>query len=85
MHKVSSQSESTSFNQFTPESSIHTYHTRISTRANYYVNRTNSKQGCKSKLILGPKIWAEVPSEIKEFSLKTFTKKYKQYLLTKYD
>ena len=49
----------------------------ISTPADYYVNRTNTKQERKSKLILGPKIWAEVPSDIKEFLLKTFTKKYK--------
>jgi len=72
-HRVSSQCETTNLSSFTPLNSIHNYSTRISTASNYFVNRTNTKLGRKVNVFLDTK------------SLKTFTKKYKQYLLSLYE
>ena len=63
---------------------IHNYGTRRRLNGNYFLKSTNSKFGRTNIEILGPKYWANVPSDLKIYSLQTFTKQYKRYLISHY-
>ena len=64
---------------------IHGYQTRHSTQLNYFLPRKRIETGKKSFQFYGPKIWQEVPSDIKTHSYENFKVKYKRYLLSFYD
>ena len=64
---------------------IHGYQTRHSTQLNYFLPRKRIETGKKSFQFYGPKIWREVPSDIKTHSFENFKVKYKRYLLSFYD
>ena len=69
---------------FTPLSSLHNYYTRNST-TNFFIKRSDTELGQKSKQILGARVWSEVPDHIKDLTFSLFVKKYKQYLISKYE
>ena len=62
---------------FTPLSSLHYYNTRNST-TNFFIKRSNTELGKKSKQIVGARVWSELPDHIKELTLRLFVKKYQQ-------
>ena len=64
---------------------IHGYQTRHSTHLNYFLSRKHIETGKKSFQFYGPKIWQEVPSDIKTHFFENFKVKYKRYLLSFYD
>jgi len=51
----------------------------------YTLPKKRTDLGKKSIDYIGPKIWQEVPTELKVLSHRTFKQKYKQNFLTKYD
>ena len=63
---------------------IHNYGTRRRLNGNYFLKSTNSKFGRTNIEIFGLKYWANVPSDLKIYSLQTFTKQYKRYLISHY-
>ena len=69
---------------FTPLSSLHNYYTRNST-TNFFIKRSNTELGEKSKQILGARVCSEVPDHIKDLTFSMFVKKYKQHLISKYE
>ena len=79
MHCLSSNqdkfSQQSSYSQVT---SLHDHNTSNSTKSNYYIKPTNLGIGRRTMLILGPKIWAQVPYELKQASTKLFAKKLKK-------
>ena len=64
---------------------IHGYQTRHSTQLNYFLPRKRIETGKKFFQFYGPKIWQEVPDDIKTHSFENFIVKYKRYLLLFYD
>ena len=64
---------------------IHEYQTRHSTQLNYFLPQKRIETGKKSFQFYDPKIWQEVPSDIKTHSFENFKVKYKRYLLSFYD
>ena len=64
--------------------SMHTYNTRKRLNENYFSKRTKSKFGRTNIEILGPKYWTSVPSYLKNYSLRTFAKLYKNDIIRQY-
>ena len=64
--------------------SMHTYKTRKRVNENYFSKRTKSKFGRTNIEILGPKYWTGVSSYLKNYSLRTFAKLYKEHIVTQY-
>ena len=58
-------------------SSLHDHNTRYSSKSNYYKKPTNLKIDRRTMHILGPKIWAQVPYELKQAPTNLFAKKLK--------
>ena len=59
----------------------HSYHTRSRTNQNYTFPYTRTNIGQNSLQFVGPKIWNDIPLEIKNSSKFVFKKKYKGYIL----
>ena len=57
-------------------------YTRNST-TNFFIKRSNTELGKKSKQIPEARVWSEVPDHIKDLTFSLFVKKYKQYLISK--
>ena len=62
----------------------HAHNTRYSSKSNYYIKPTNLRIGRRTMHILGPKIWAQVPYELKQAPTNLFAKKLKNHMLSKY-
>ena len=84
MFKMIQLHSGTTSSLFTTLSSLHHYYTRNST-TNFFTKRSNTDLGKKSKQILGARVWWEVPDHIKDLTFSSFVKKYKQYLISKYE
>ena len=65
-------------------SSLHDHNTRYSSKSNYFIKPTNLGIGRRTMHIFGPKIWAQVPRELKQASTNLFAKKLKNRMLSKY-
>ena len=61
---------------------MHSYYTRKRVNENYFTKRTESKFGRTNIEILGPKYWTSVPSNLKNYSLRTFAKLCKEHIIT---
>ena len=71
-------------NFFIDISKIHQYNTRNS-KHNFYTVKQNNKWGYNKIANLGPKVWNDIPNEIKESkSIRIFNQMYKNHLITKY-
>ena len=69
---------------YIPLKSMHSYNTRKRVNENYFSKRTKSKFGRTNIEILGPKYWTSVPSNLKNYSLRTFAKLYKEHIIMQY-
>ena len=65
-------------------SSFHDHNSRYSSKSNYCIKPTNLRIGRRTMHILGPKMWAQVPYELKQASTNLFAKKLKNHMLSKY-
>lgn len=66
--------------KLTPINQIHHYKTRLSTNINYYTSTAKSNLGIGSFSNQGTKIWAKLPTNIKQLPIHLFKKSLKQYL-----
>ena len=64
-------------------SDVHSYNTRYSAKGNFYKARSKTNMGKKTLSALGVSHWQNVPKAFKELSPSCFSKKVKQYLLSK--
>ena len=85
MHFLSSNQDKLSQQSlYSQVSSLHDHNTRYSSKSNYYIKPTNLRIGRRTMHILGPKIWAQVPHELKQAPTNLFAKKLKNHLRSKY-
>ena len=63
---------------------IHSYNTTHSNKGNYVSPKIRTETGKKSIVYWGPKIWQEVPPDIKSKPLPLFKKKYANHLIRHY-
>ena len=62
----------------------HHYKTRRTAKQNYFQPRKRTELGKKTFFYIGPKIWQEVPFELKSLSYNQFKKKLKLFLTNQY-
>ena len=66
-----------------PVTQKHQYKTRQA-KQNYFQPRKRTELGKKTFSYVGPKIWQEVPFELKSLSCNKFKKKFKLFLTSQY-
>ena len=60
----------------------HSHNTRYASRNNFQVVRVNSTKEKSLLKYIGPKVWSEIPTTIKDcISVKSFVASYRTYLL----
>ena len=69
-------------NYFAEIASVRKYQTRLASLQNYYLPRMKTSLGQLSLKFIGPKIWSNIPENLKSSSPYTFGKKYKKVLLS---
>jgi len=69
-------------NYFAEIASVHKYQTRLASLQNYYLPRMKTSLGQLSLKYIGPKIWSNIPENLKSSSPYWFGKKYKKVLLS---
>jgi len=69
-------------NYFAEIASVHKYQTRPASLQKYYLPRMKTSLGQLSLKFIGPKIWSNIPENLKSSSPYTFGKKYKKVLLS---
>ena len=87
MHFLSSNQDKFSQQSlYSQVSSLHNHNTRYRYRSksNYYTKPTNLRVGRRTMHKLGPKIWAQVPYELKQAPTNLFAKKLKNHMFSKY-
>ena len=67
-----------------PLSSIHRHFTRLLKRNNFYIPSSNTNLGKKSFNYLAPKMWQEIPEDIKNIKGKSFKFQLKKYFIKLY-
>jgi len=65
-------------NYFAEIASVHKYQTRLASLQNYYSPRIKTSLGQLSFKYIGPKIWSNIPENLKSSSPYSFGKKYKK-------
>ena len=63
---------------------LHNYSTRHSGSRNYNITTAKTSRGQKSIKFLGPKLWNEVPNDLRTLSKVNFKIKMKNLLLARY-
>ena len=63
---------------------VHQHSTRFSKTANYYRQTTTLNTTQQALTVAGPKLWSEIPAEIKLLNYNQFVSKYKQHLIDIY-
>jgi len=69
-------------NYFSEIASVHKYQTRLTSLQKYYLPRMKTTLGQLSLKYIGPKIWSNIPENLKLSWLYSFGKKYKKVLLS---
>ena len=69
-------------NYFAEIASVHKYQTRLASLQNYYLTRMKTSLGQLALKYVGPKIWSDIPENLKLSSPYSFGKKYKKILLS---
>ena len=82
MHKFSNNHWSGQY-KIKPIQEIHSYFTRSST-SNFYPRLLNSKMSRGALSAAGPKIWSNVPVDLKSLNFCQFKYKLKQHLVNRY-
>ena len=67
-------------NYFAEIASVHNYQTRLASLQKYYLPRMKTTLGQLSLKYIGPKIWSNIPENLKSSSPYSFDKKYKKVL-----
>ena len=62
----------------------HRYKTRLAAQQNYFQSRKRTELDKKTFSYIGPKIWQEVPFELKSLFYNQFKKKFKLFLTCQY-
>ena len=62
----------------------HHYKTKLSAKQNYFQPRKRTELGKKTFSYIGPKIWQEVPFQLKSLSYNQFKMKFKLFLTSQY-
>ena len=65
-------------NYFAEIASVHKYQTRLASLQKYYLPRMNTSSGQLSLRYIGPKIWSNIPENLKSSSPYSLGKKYKK-------
>ena len=68
--------------QYIPDT--HQHSTRFATSSNYNQIKRKSEKGKRTLAFIGPRVWCEIPSDVKSISPGGFKTKYKNSLLQKY-
>ena len=63
---------------------VHQHSTRFSNTSNYFRQTFTLNTTSQALCIIGPKIWSEIPNDIKSLNYKLFISKYKNYLIEQY-
>ena len=63
---------------------MHEHHTRLSSKNNYFIPRKRTDFGKKSFSFVGPKVWQNVPNELKVLNFSQFKRKLKFHFISKY-
>jgi len=69
-------------NYFAEIASAHKYQTRLASLQKYYLPRLKTSLGQLSLKYIGPKIWSDIPENLKSSSPYSFGKQYKNVLLS---
>lgn len=70
--------------RITPLSTIHNYDTRLQQHKNFHIPSSNTNLGKTAFEYKGPKLWQEVPDDIKDTNIKCFKYKFKNHLIGLY-
>ena len=70
---------------FTKVENTHQYSTTFATSSNYNQIKRRTVKGKRTLVFIGPRVWHEIPSDVKSFSPGGFKSKYKNSLLRKYN
>ena len=84
MHQISRNNYKGNYNILSVKE-VHKYPTRFAESFNYYQKSTNLKLTDKALSIVGPKIWSQVPSNMKTLPFNIFKIAYKKFLLDQYN
>ena len=68
--------------QYIPDT--HQHSTRFATSSNYNQIKRKSEKGKRTLAFIGPRVWCEIPSDVKSISPGGFKTKYKNSLLQIY-
>ena len=63
---------------------IHSHNTRKKHQKNYFITRVSLKQAQKCLQCNGPKIWNEIPLQLKEMNFCKFKIEFKRKLISAY-
>ena len=69
-------------NYFAEIASVHKYQTRVASLQKYYLPRMKTSLGQLSLKYVRPKIWSNIPENLKSSSRYSFGKKYEKVLLS---
>ena len=69
-------------NYFTEIASVHKYQKRLASLQKYYLPRMKTSLGQLSLKYIGPRIWSNIPENLKSLRPYSFAKQYKNVLLS---
>ena len=84
MHSVHNNNISNLYFGFSKVEKFHRYCPRTSTKSNFVQTSARTEKGKSTISFTGPKIWREVPSDMKNLSNNSFKYQYKRQLLNCY-
>ena len=85
MHNIHSNRKANTFDRlFTAVNYDHTHETRSSTSGQYICHPVCSQYGKRSIKFIGPGIWQQIDSSLKELPTTIFKKRYKNSILESY-
>ena len=71
-------------NNYTLLDNIHSHNTRRKHQKNYFMTTVSSKQAQECLQYNGPKIWNEIPFQLKEMNFYKFKKEFQRKLICAY-
>ena len=84
MHSVHNNNISNLYFGFSKVEKFHHYCTRTSTNSNFVQTSARTEKGKSTICFSGPKIWREIPSDMKNLSNNSFKYQHKRRLLNCY-
>ena len=83
MHQISTNTYRGNYN-ITPITHIHNHQTRFSENLNYYMSSSTLKSTSRALSIAGPKLWAQIPSDLKSLPFHRFKFAFRKSLIEQY-